>query len=90
VSDGFQVNIGALQEASDGVSAILLYLRYEKVSDIGGNGQGYGNDSLASAVSDFCNRWEIGVENLAKDTQEIASRLSLSAQAYAKGRWSLG
>jgi hypothetical protein len=84
MSDGFEVDLDALRKASEGVNDVLLDLQSEKVSDIGGKKADYGHDCLAGVVSDFCGRWEIGVEHLAKDTQEIAVRLSLSAQAYAK------
>ena len=32
----------------------------------------------------FCGRWEIGIEHLANDAQQVANRLFWSAQAYAK------
>ncbi len=73
-----------MERASEGVNSVLLDLQNEKISDIGGKGADYGHDGLAGVVSDFSSRWELGVENLAKDAREIASRLSLSAQAYGQ------
>ena len=73
-----------MERASEGVNSVLLDLQNKKISDIGGKSAGYGHDGLAGVVSDFCSRWELGVENLAKDAREIASRLSLSAQVYVQ------
>ncbi len=82
--DGFRVDLGALEEASQGVDETLGQLRRKKVSDIRGKAADYGNDHLAQAVGDFCDRWEVGVQHLTKDAEEIAARLSRSAQAYLK------
>lgn len=79
---GFKVDLGALEIAAQGVNNTLDQLAARKVNDIGGNQADYGNDDLASTVADFCDRWEIGVENLAKDGQEIADRLSKSVAGY--------
>jgi hypothetical protein len=84
MSGGFRVDIAALEKASTGVNDILLDLQNKKVSDIGAAKADYGHDGLAGVVNDFCGRWEIGVEHLAKDTSQIANRLALSAQAYVR------
>ena len=42
----------------------------------------YGHDRLASTVADFCDRWDLGVKNLATDGQTIADRLNSAMQAY--------
>src|SRR5271170_1836865 len=84
MSGGFKVDLGALVRASEGVNGTISDLQNNKVSDIGGPGADYGDDTLAAVVSDFCARWEIGVQNLTNDAQEVANRLTLSAVAYAK------
>jgi hypothetical protein len=84
MSDGFTVDLTALVQASEGVNGAIADLRDNKVSDIGGQEADYGDDSLAAAVSGFCSRWEIGVQNLANDASQVASRLALSALAYAR------
>jgi Asp-tRNA(Asn)/Glu-tRNA(Gln) amidotransferase B subunit len=71
--DGFKVDLGALEMAAEGVDNTLDQLKDKKVNHIGGNQDDYGNDDLADTVADFCDRWELGVENLAKDGQEIAA-----------------
>src|ERR1035438_724526 len=84
MSDGFEVDLGALVQAAEGVNGAISDLQNNKVSDIGGAEADYGDDALGSTVSDFCGRWEIGVEHLTGDAKEVANRLSLSAAVYAK------
>jgi hypothetical protein len=64
------------------VNTLLSDLNAQKVSDIGAPSADYGHDDLAQTVGDFCSRWELGVEHLATDAQQVAGRLSLSVQAY--------
>ena len=73
----------ALVQASEGVNGAMSDLQNNKVSGIGGPAADYGDDDLAGTVSDYCGRWEIGVEHLVNDAKEVASRLSLSAATYA-------
>jgi hypothetical protein len=82
--DGFRVDLGALESAAEGINTTLYELQSKKVSDVDGAKGDYGHDDLGDTIADFCDRWEIGVEHLAKDAQEIASRLSLSVQAYLR------
>jgi len=42
------------------------------------------HQTRGGTVSDFADRWQIGVQNLAKDGQAIASRLTSSVEAYRK------
>jgi len=84
MSDGFEVDLAALVQASEGVNGAMSDLQNNKVSDIGGSEAEYGDDALAGTVSDFCGRWEIGVEHLTNDAQQVASRLTRSAATYAK------
>lgn len=81
---GFEVDLTSLARAAEGVKGVITDMQYSKVSDIGGSGADYGDGDLASVMSDFCSRWEIGVENLTKDASEVAGRLAQSAEAYAK------
>lgn len=84
MSEGFKVDFTALVKAADGVNGTMAALANKKVSDIGAAEASYGNEALAGTCSDFCSRWEIGVENLTKDASQVAGRLALSAVAYAK------
>jgi hypothetical protein len=82
MGDGFSVDLGALENAASGVNTTLYQLQQKKVEDIDADEGDYGEGDLGGTVSDFCERWELGVENLAKDGQEIAGRLSKSVQQY--------
>jgi hypothetical protein len=82
--DGFRVDLGALENAAEGVNTTLYDLQSKKVSDLDGKKDDYGHADLGDTVADFCDRWEIGIEHLAKDAQEIAGRLSRSVQAYLR------
>ncbi|MCO5967692.1 hypothetical protein [Actinoallomurus soli] len=84
MTDGYKVNFDALAEAATGVNGTILALQNNKVSDIDGKKADYGDGDLGGMIADFCDRWEIGVEHLIKDSKEVANRLALSALAYAK------
>jgi hypothetical protein len=92
VSNGFRVDLGALEDAATGVNQTLNDLAAKKIDQLDGRKAAYGHQRLADTIADFCDRWELGVEHLATDGQEIASRLSHSVQSYlevdraAKGR----
>lgn len=82
MSEGFRVDLGALEKAAEGVNATLYDLNTKKVSDLDDHSGDLGHDGLAETITDFCDRWELGIEHLAKDGQEVASRLSRSVQNY--------
>jgi hypothetical protein len=82
VSEGFRVDLGALESAAAGVNETLADLRAARVDALDGNVADYGHDHLAETVKDFCDRWEIGIEHLATDGREVAQRLTDSVKAY--------
>ncbi|MBP0451291.1 hypothetical protein J5Y04_17325 [Kitasatospora sp. RG8] len=79
---GFSVDLGALDDAASGITDTLAKLQFKKVSDLDPQKEDFGHDHLAGVVEKFCTRWEIGVENLAKDAQEVSKRLNASVKAY--------
>lgn len=81
---GFHVDVGALKQASEGVDGVLQDVHAVKVSDIDPDSSTVGHDRLSGSLSDFTDRWQRGVDNLAKDGQEIASRLRDSLADYEK------
>ena len=83
MTDGFAVDLGALRNAADGVTDTINAMATKKVSDIDAAKSAFGHDRLADTVSDFCDRWNIGVEHLAKDGLEIVDRLNACLQAYS-------
>jgi hypothetical protein len=84
MSDGFRVDLGALENAAEGINTTLNDLSRRRIDDLDGREADYGHDRLAETIADFCDRWELGVEHLATDGQEVAGRLSRSVQAYLK------
>ncbi|MFK0294752.1 type VII secretion target [Streptomyces sp. NPDC090442] len=78
----YQVDLEALEKAATGVNGTLDEISVQKVSDILHDESEVGHEQLASTLSDFLDRWQRGVDNLAKDGQEIAARLTASAKAY--------
>lgn len=82
MADGFSVDLGALDSASSGITDTLAKLQFKKVSDLDPKKDDIGNGHLADCLEDFCSRWELGVENLAKDAQTVSSRLNKSVAAY--------
>jgi len=75
---------GALEDAAIGINTTLNELKAKRIDDLDGRKADYGHDKLAETIADFCDRWELGVEHLATDGQEVATRLSQSVQAYLK------
>ncbi|WP_103352182.1 hypothetical protein [Amycolatopsis sp. CA-128772] len=84
MAEGFSVDLGALEKAAEGVSNTLDELAAKRVRDIDAEKGAFGHNALADTVADFCDRWEIGVEHLAKDGQEVSDRLTRSVAAYLK------
>ncbi|MGH3621020.1 MAG: hypothetical protein ACRDQ5_04425 [Sciscionella sp.] len=82
MAGGFTVDLGALRKAAEGVTDALDAMATKKVSDIDARKDDFGNDRLGSTVSDFCDRWELGVEHLSKDVQHVAGQLTESVNAY--------
>jgi hypothetical protein len=65
---GFSVDLGALEQATQGIDATLTQVGDGKVSDYDGSKSDFGNDDLAGTLSDFCDRWQIGVQKLRSAT----------------------
>lgn len=84
MSAGFSVDLAALEQAAAGVNGTLDELSQQSVSDIPHDSSAIGHERLASTVTDFCDRWQRGVSNLAIDGREIAARLTANMNAYQK------
>jgi hypothetical protein len=84
MSAGFSVDLAALKQAAQGVNGTLDELSQQSVSNIPHDSAAIGHERLASTVTDFCDRWQRGVNNLATDGREIAARLTANVNAYQK------
>ncbi|WP_411121343.1 hypothetical protein [Streptomyces sp. x-19] len=81
---GFSVDLDALRKAASGIRTTLDAMATKKVSDIDAPKDDFGHDELASAVADFCDRWNIGVSHLASDGAEVSDRLDHCVKSYEK------
>lgn len=80
--DGFSVDVNALTAAGQGIRDLMGKLDQKKVEDIDCDSGAVGHGDLAGRLEDFCDRWQLGVENLLEDGAQIAQRLLDSAAAY--------
>lgn len=84
MADGFRVDLFALERAAAGVNGTLDEVNKQQVSDIPHDPSAIGDGDLASVLSDFLDRWQRGVKNLAQDGQQIATRLTANVAAYVQ------
>lgn len=84
MGEHYQVDLEALEKAATGVNGTLDEISIQKVSDIPHDEAEVGHEELASTFSDFLDRWQRGVDNLAKDGKEIAARLTANVNAYRR------
>ncbi|WP_329457037.1 hypothetical protein [Streptomyces sp. NBC_01497] len=66
------------------MNGTLDEISVQKVSATPRDESAIGHGELASTLSDFLSRWQRGVDNLSKDAQEIATRLTDNVNAYDK------
>lgn len=82
MADGFEVDLGALRRAAEGVADTLAAMATRKVSDIDASVDAFGHEDLGKTVRDFCDRWNIGVGHLAEDGREVVDRLQRATFTY--------
>jgi hypothetical protein len=82
MSDGFRVDLAALQQAAQGVHDSLTDIQRKSVSTIGNDATNVGHDRLAETVTDFCGSWDAGIQHLATDARGAADQLSGCIKAY--------
>lgn len=80
--DGFSVDVEALTGAGQGIKDLLGLLDRQQVEDIDCDADAVGHEGLAEKLESFCDRWQVGVENLLEDGKQIATRLLDCAEAY--------
>ena len=84
MADGFWVDMGALERAAAGIDGTLDEVVQQPIDAVSHSGSAFGHARLAGTVSNFCSRWQTGVDNLTKDGREIAARLTASVKVYRK------
>jgi hypothetical protein len=83
MTDGYQVDLHAPDQGVAGVNGTLDEVSQQPVSAIPDDESAIGDSGLASTLSDFLNRWELGVQTLGHDRQQIAARLTANVNDYA-------
>ena len=78
----FSVDLDALESAAAGINSTINELRSHSVNQLEVTVAQSGHREFADSVNTFSERWQLGVENLARDAQAIANRLSFSVQDY--------
>jgi len=84
MSEGFAVDVEALRKAAEGVVDTLNQLATKKVSDIDAPKEAFGYEALGDAVEEFCDRWQLGLDNLTKDAAQYVYRLAWSVHEYQR------
>jgi hypothetical protein len=80
----FAVDLESLIKAAQGTAETVELFHDKDVSDLVPDQGSLGNDTVWGAVDDFQERWEMGMNNLCKDVEEIAGRLGKIAMNYAE------
>lgn len=91
---GFATAPGALTEAAKGIEDTLAELRTlgsvgsaeagRGITLLAVDGGGAGHNGVATALGDFCVRWEWGVRGLVQSGQKIVDGLNATGEAYQK------
>lgn len=80
--DGFIVDTNALISAGQGIRDLMGKLDQTKVENINCEPVAVGHAGLSGSLASFCDRWQVGVENMVGDSGQLAQRLLDSATAY--------
>lgn len=80
----FEVDLPSLVEAAQGLNESLQLFRDKDVEDLVPTEDDLGSDVVWGAVDEFKNRWELGLNNLCHDVEEMAGRLGKIAMNYAE------
>ena len=78
----FEVDLESLGKAAQGLADTVQLFKDKDVEDLVPSEDYLGSDVVWSAVEEFKNRWEEGVNNLCQDVEEMAGRLGKIAMNY--------
>jgi hypothetical protein len=79
----FEVDLAALADAARGTAETVQLFKDQDVEDLVPSSGDLGSEVVAAAVETFRSRWELGMNNLVRDTEEISGRLGKVAANYA-------
>lgn len=78
----FEVDLPSLGRAAQGLSETVQLFKDKDVEDLVPSRADLGSDVVWSAVDEFKNRWEEGINHLCQDVEEMAGRLGKIAMNY--------
>lgn len=78
----YEVDLQSLGAAAQGLNDSLQLMKDNDVEDLVPSEDSLGSDVVWSAVDEFKNRWEEGLNNLMHDVEEMAGRLGKIAMNY--------
>jgi hypothetical protein len=81
--DGFTVHLEALYNAAVSLQRILGEVDSQPVGSLACPPQVVGHDELATAGTEFCRRWQLGVNNLLNDGSLIAEGMYSCLKEYS-------
>lgn len=79
----FTVDLAALQKAAKGVTDTVQSIKDDDVSDWLPSESQVGHDTVWTALDTFGSRWNVGMENLTNDVEEVGQRLTQVLTTYA-------
>lgn len=78
----YEVDLENLGKAAQGLADTVQLFKDKDVEDLVPTEGDLGSSTVWSAVEEFKNRWEEGVNNLCKDVEEMAGRVGKIAMNY--------
>lgn len=78
----FEVDLESIGKAAQGLAETVQLFKDNDVEDLVPSEGDLGSDVVWSAVEEFKNRWEEGVNNLCQDVEEMSGRLGKIAMNY--------
>lgn len=82
MADGFFVDMGALRSAAEGIISTMDQMATVDVEGTVPSAGIVGHARLGDRLHHFGARWQIGVTNLMKDVDAVATTLAEAAVAY--------
>jgi adenine-specific DNA methylase len=80
----FEVDLQALGGAARGIAETVQLFRERDVEDLVPTEAAVGHAAVWSALEEFKDRWERGMNNLVRDVEEMAGRLGRITLNYAE------
>lgn len=79
---GFHVEIELLEAASRNMDELVAGQDNSELSELPGSAESYGHADLLSALTEFCDRWSVGLDALCDRATRMSYSLGETAKAY--------